>query len=104
MEVRSEKKGETTIAYISGEIDHHNAKLAREELDTIIERDMPVRFELDLSGVGFCDSSGLGLVMGRMRKCLSVGSVLIIKNPSEPSKRILEIAGMDKILKIEGDE
>lgn len=101
MEIRSEKRGEETVAYIMGEVDHHNAKEARERLDKIIEAEMPITFGLDLSGVTFCDSSGLGLVMGRMRKCSAVGSTLIIKNPSAAAHKILEIAGMDKILKIE---
>jgi stage II sporulation protein AA (anti-sigma F factor antagonist) len=101
MEIKGEKHGGDTVAYIFGEVDHHNAKEAREKLDTIIDEEQPVRFFLDLSGVTFCDSSGLGLVMGRMRKCLSVGSVLVIKNPSDAAERILRIAGMDKIIKIE---
>ncbi len=101
MEIRSEKRGDTTVAFIIGEIDHHNAKSARDKLDCIIESEQPIQFGLDLSGVSFCDSSGLGLVMGRMRKCQTVGSTLVVQNPSAAAYRILEIAGMDKILKIE---
>ena len=101
MEITTEKQNDSLIAYIQGEIDHHNAKVARDELDKIIENEQPIVFYLDLSQVSFCDSSGLGLIMGRMRKCQTVGSVLVIKNPSIASKKILEIAGMDKILKIE---
>ena len=101
MEIRCEKRGNEALAYVCGEIDHHNAKEAREKLDKIIDREQPITFGLDLSGVTFCDSSGLGLVMGRMRKCQSVGSTMIIKKPSDAAYRILEIAGMDKILKIE---
>ncbi len=105
MEIRSEKIGDETIAYIHGEVDHHNAKTARESLDKIIESEQPIRFGLDLSGVTFCDSSGLGLVMGRMRKCVSVGSTMVVKNPSAAAHKILEIAGMDKLIKIErGDK
>ncbi len=102
MEIRSEKHADGTVAFIHGEIDHHNAKKARERLDGIIEADAPVCFGLDLSGVTFCDSSGLGLVMGRMRKCQTMGCNMVIKNPSDAARKILEIAGMDKILKIEG--
>ena len=104
MEIKSEKRGNETTAYVRGEVDHHNAKSARELLDRIIERDAPIRFLLDLSGVSFCDSSGLGLVMGRNKKCALLGCTLIVKNPSKAALRILEIAGMDKILKIEGGE
>lgn len=101
MEIRCEKNRHGTTAFIIGEIDHHNAKFAREELDKIIETDPPRKLFLELSGVTFCDSSGLGLVMGRMKKCSHFGSELIIANPSNAALKILEIAGMDKILKIE---
>lgn len=101
MDITCERRGEDVVAFIRGEIDHHNAKAARDSLDSIIDESKPTTFSLDLSGVTFCDSSGLGLVMGRMRKCCSVGSVLCIQNPSSAALRILEIAGMDKILKIE---
>ncbi len=101
MEIRTEKQKDCLIAYIFGEIDHHNAKYARERIDKLIDEEQPTAFCLDLSGVGFCDSSGLGLVMGRMRKCLSVGCTITILNPSPAAMKILEIAGMDKILKIE---
>ncbi len=101
MEIKHENGVLCTTAYILGEIDHHNAKSAREQLDEIIDKEQPITFNLELSGVTFCDSSGLGLVMGRMKKCGSVGSTMIIKNPSVAALKILEIAGMDKILKIE---
>ena len=102
MEISCENRGKETIAFIRGEIDHHNAKSAREQLDKIIDREQPITFGLDLSGVTFCDSSGLGLVMGRSRKCSAVGSTMVIRNPSAAAFKILEIAGMDKLLKIEG--
>lgn len=101
MEIRFECSSDETRAYICGEVDHHNAREAREQLDRIIDEKLPTRFSLDLSGVTFCDSSGLGLVMGRMRKCQTVGSAMIISNPSPAAYKILEIAGMDKIIKIE---
>lgn len=100
MEITIEKTQDGALAYLKGEIDHHNAKIAREQLDRFIEDEKPISFGLELSGVGFCDSSGLGLVMGRMRKCQSVGGQLYIQSPSRASMTILEIAGMDKILKI----
>ncbi len=101
MEIRCEKQGEACTAFIIGEIDHHNAKTAREALDAIIEAERPIWFYLDLSSVSFCDSSGLGLVMGRLRRCNAAGCTLTVKNPSPAAERMLEIAGMDKIIKIE---
>lgn len=101
MEIRTEKRSGQLTAYLIGEIDHHNAKEARLKLDILIDEEKPDEFFLDLSRVTFCDSSGLGLVMGRMKKCASSGSRMTVKNPSKAAYKILEIAGMDKILKIE---
>ena len=101
MDIQVVQSNGATVAYLTGEIDHHNATVARAALDEIIESTRPIRFGLDLSGVSFCDSSGLGLVMGRMRKCQQVGSSIFIKDPSPAARKMLEIAGMDRILKIE---
>ena len=101
MEITRKRIPDGIIARLSGEIDHHNAAEARAQLDGIIESERPLRFGLDLSGVTFCDSSGLGLVMGRMRKCSDSGSMLVIVNPSPAADKILRIAGMDRIIKIQ---
>ncbi|HBR32119.1 MAG: anti-sigma factor antagonist [Eubacteriales bacterium] len=89
------------VVKLLGEIDHHNAKTAREGIDGLIESKAPKRLYLDLSAITFCDSSGLGLVMGRMKKASQYGATLIIQNPSCAVSRILNIAGMDKLVKIE---
>ncbi|HAN20905.1 MAG: hypothetical protein A2Y15_04510 [Clostridiales bacterium GWF2_36_10] len=86
---------------LRGEIDHHNAKQVREGIDELIENNAPKKLYLDLSEITFCDSSGLGLVMGRMKKATLFGTAFIIRNPSPAVSRILNIAGMDKLLKIE---
>lgn len=101
MEIKWEKQDDSLTAFLFGEIDHHNAKAARERLDAMLEKEKPIYFWLDLSKVSFCDSSGLGLVMGRMKKCLALGTGMCVRNPSPAAEKILVIAGMDRILKIE---
>lgn len=96
-----ELKNNNLEVKLFGEIDHHTAKLTREGIDELIESNVPKRFCLDLSDITFCDSSGLGLVMGRMKKASLYGTAFIIRNPSPAVSKILNIAGMDKLLKIE---
>ena len=86
---------------LRGEIDHHNAAEVRVRIDRVLETEMPEVFYFNLAGVTFCDSSGLGLVMGRMRKCGQIDAVLIVEAPSEAVLKILNIAGMDKLIRIE---
>ena len=63
MSVKISVKGEVVTAYLSGELDHHSAREMREAIDSAIELNIPELLVLDFSGIGFMDSSGIGLVM-----------------------------------------
>ena len=84
-------------AFLTGEIDHHGASGLREEIDAAIERVQPERVVLDFAGVTFMDSSGIGLVMGRYKLVESIGGKLALRGLSAPIKRVMRLAGLDKI-------
>ena len=84
-----------------GELDHHGAAAARAGMDAVIERERPQKVVLCLDKVCFCDSSGLGLLMGRYKKARQVGAVLWVRDPSPPVERIMRLAGLDKLIKTE---
>ena len=63
-----------------------------------------MQLRLDLSGVSFMDSSGLGLIMGRLSRANENGAELILENPSSPIEKILQLAGMERMVKIERKE
>ena len=86
----------------SGEIDHHETKRLREEIDREIERCVPVRVVFDFSRTSFMDSSGLGLILGRYRRATEKGIEVEIANPGEKITRILKMAGVDKLISIKG--
>lgn len=92
---------DTLIALLDGEIDHHTAKGAREKIDFEIENNSPKKLILDFSDVTFMDSSGIGLIMGRYKLMKTVGGEVRIKNPSPNTLRVLKLAGMDRLAKIE---
>ena len=101
MDLTYELRGNILHIYLSGEIDHHNAKSVRTSVDALIDEVCPGILCLDLSGITFCDSSGLGLVMGRIRKMDAAGGRVIVSRPSASVSRILSLAGMDRLIKIE---
>ena len=104
MHYTCQTEGQRLTVTLYGELDHHGAVSLRSELDRLIERERPRLFALCLSEVSFCDSSGLGLVMGRLKKCASVGASMVIREPSVAVEKILLLAGMDKLIKIERTE
>lgn len=101
MSVRIEQEEDTMIAYLSGEIDHHSAKELRETIDFSAESVLPARLTLDFAGITFMDSSGIGLVMGRYRLMQSMNGVLTVRNVSDHIRRVMRLAGMDKLAVIE---
>lgn len=90
------ESGELT-ATLTGEIDHHNARNARETIDKALFKHRPKRLILDLSGVGFMDSSGLGLILGRCALCEELGAAVHLESPSLRVRKVLAVAGIDRL-------
>ena len=88
-------------AKIQGEIDHHNAKAIREEIDAHIQRLQSPKVVLDFSAVTFMDSSGIGLVMGRYRLVNAYGGKVEVAGTSSSIRRVMKMAGLEKLVCIQ---
>ena len=97
MPVIIETSENTVTARLSGEIDHHNAKEIRSDIDLAIDRDRPQKLILDFDGVTFMDSSGIGLVMGRYKAVKACSGVVIIENTGSQIKKVMRLAGLDRL-------
>lgn len=65
----------TLRVLLKGEIDHHSAGQLREQIDCKLDELLPRLLVLDFGGVTFMDSSGIGLVMGRVRQTAAYGGI-----------------------------
>ncbi len=86
---------------IRGEIDHHTASSIRKGIDATLFEKRPKKLLLDLSAVSFMDSSGLGLIMGRLSVMKELSGEMVVWNPSPETRSILNLAGMERLLRIE---
>ena len=86
---------------LTGEIDHHSAVGLREEADRLIYLEHPKKLLLDLSGIDFMDSSGLGFIMGRYALVSKLGGALALLNPNARVSRILSLSALERIIKTE---
>ena len=82
-------------AILNGDIDHHSAAEMRILIDGELERTMPKTLLLDFAEVGFMDSSGIGLILGRMRKISAWGGKAWILKPTALVRKILKISGLE---------
>ena len=97
MPVRIENQDGIITAFIMGDIDHHSAKEIRETIDFSLESSLPEILVLDFNDVTFMDSSGIGLVMGRYKLMQSMDGELRIQNVSSHMKKVMRLAGLDKL-------
>jgi anti-sigma B factor antagonist len=85
-----------TVVRVAGEIDVYTAPQLRERLDQEIEggvHDLVV----DLSGVTFMDSTGLGVLVGRLKQIrLNDGSMRLVCAHDRVLK-VFVITGLDKV-------
>ena len=65
MKIDFVKKENVLSIKIDGEIDHHSAAEIRTKIDAYITGSNTKYIVLDFKKVGFMDSSGIGMVMGR---------------------------------------
>ena len=83
---------------LNGEIDHHGARLWRAELDELIHLHRPEELVLDLQGVAFMDSAGLGLLLGRYRLMCSLGGRLSLLHAPASCLKMLRLSGADRLI------
>ena len=58
------------------------------------------RLLVDMSGVSFVDSSGLGAIIGGLKAARLSGGDLRLVNPSEQARSVLALTTLDRVLRI----
>ncbi len=91
-----EKEGELCARLLT-EIDHHSCESMREEIDIKLFETKPRRLVLDFTEVAFMDSSGLGLILGRVEKAGVLSCTVVVKGLSERNMKIIRLSGIDKV-------
>ena len=97
-QVTYEEHGDALTVRVSGEIDHHAAVAVRTGIDDVLVSRRPRQVNLELSGVSFMDSSGLGLIMGRFALVKRYGGELTVLDPSPAVQRMMDLAGMERMI------
>ncbi len=92
----SEREGEL-IARIGCDIDHHSAKRMREKIDDKLFESKPHTLIIDFSAVGFMDSSGLGLILGRVERATALHVSVRLTGLSPTLMKLVKLAGLERV-------
>jgi anti-sigma B factor antagonist len=97
MEVRTEVSDVAgwTVVSIYGELDVATAPSLREQLIGLVG-DGSTKLVLDLEGVDFLDSTGLGVIVSALKRARTNGGDLRLVCTQARIRRLFEITGLDK--------
>jgi anti-anti-sigma factor len=97
----SVRRGPTeTVVSLAGEIDMSTVQRLAAAVDEVLA-EPPARVVLDLAGVTFCDSQGLGTLVVLSRKATLAQSYLVLVNVGAFLIRVLDITGLRNALMIQ---
>jgi anti-sigma B factor antagonist len=84
---------EPVVVALDGQIDLHNAAELREAIIAGLASDAP-GIVLDLTGVDFLDSAGLGILVGAERRARSLGKTFRLTGVAGRVQRVLDLSGL----------
>lgn len=86
---------------INGELDVAAADKVKEHLNGLVE-EQAVDMKIDFSNLEYIDSTGLGALIGVLKRLKIKEKDIYILNARKNVKKIFSITGLDKIFKVEG--
>ncbi len=84
-------------ARIMCDVDHHTARHMRERIDSMLFESRTDCLVIDFSQVEFMDSSGLGLILGRVERAQTLGARVEVTGLSKIQQKLLRLSGVEHI-------
>jgi anti-sigma B factor antagonist len=85
-----------TVLEVGGEIDVYTAPVLREKLVSLVEAGATMVI-VDLTNVEFLDSTGLGVLVGGLKRMRGIGGGFSLVCDQERLLKIFRITGLDQI-------
>ena len=94
-------RGDAVGLALSGDLDMSATFALEPVIDRVLAED-PRELVLDVSRVGFVDSSGLGLLIATHERASGADVEMAIAGAGPEIQRVLHVAGLDGVLPIRG--
>lgn len=103
LKVSTWSQGDRTVVSVSGEIDLYTAPRLHGELFAALAGDAPVRLVIDMSGVEFCDSTGMNILLAAYRRTQEQGGDLELAAPRPAVRKVLQVTGLESVFTVVSD-
>ena len=97
---KRDSENEFWEVFVSGELDVSTADEFKEYLHKLIDQEV-LNVKFNLEGLDYIDSTGLGVMIGILKRIKVENKEIYIISPKENVKKIFSITGLDKIFKME---
>lgn len=94
--------GNHTVIAVSGEVDIATADSLDAEITQVLA-DGAHHLVVDLSDVGFLDSTGLGVLVKALKRAREAGGTLAIVVTAERIAKVFRITGLDAVMPLHDD-
>ena len=90
----------SALVVIEGDVDIATGHELRDELYRVLDAGH-VDLVIDLQGVGFIDSTGLGVLVGVLRRAKTTDGSLSLVVPDGPVRDVFDITGLAPVFRLE---
>jgi anti-sigma B factor antagonist len=84
---------------VLGEIDLYTAPRLQSELMSALSSN-PARLIVDMSGVEFCDSTGINVLLAAHRQARERGGELQLAGPGSATRKVLQVTGLESVFTV----
>ncbi len=88
--------GDCAVLQVTGEVDVYTAPMLREQMQEFSAKGA-VHVIVDLGRVDFLDSTGLGVLVGALKRLRSAGGSFALVCDKEPLLKIFRITALDQV-------
>jgi anti-sigma B factor antagonist len=97
--VETREHGDWTIVDVKGEVDLYTAPRLKERLKDLVGAGKH-RLLVNLEGVEFMDSTGLGVLIGALKRAREANGALELAGLRNPVRKVLSITGLNRVFTI----
>jgi anti-sigma B factor antagonist len=99
LSLSTRSEGDRTIVEVGGEIDVYTAPRLREQLVDLVA-DGKYHLVVDMERVDFLDSTGLGVLVGALKRVRNNGGELALVCTAPRIRKVFEVTGLTKVFSL----
>ncbi|MGH3276088.1 MAG: STAS domain-containing protein, partial [Streptosporangiaceae bacterium] len=103
LRVTTRSQGDRAVMSVAGEIDLYTAPRLHSALMTALSAGSPAApllLVVDMTGVEFCDSTGMNVLLAARRQAQEAGGDLQLAALRAPIRKVLQVTGLESVFTV----